>query len=70
MKLVEIQENKDLCRDVESQALVNTNRAAFEKFKNSKALALSKKSEMEEVKKRLGNLENTLEEIVRLIKAK
>jgi hypothetical protein len=67
MPLVRIKDNSALVRDIHSKALLNTDRAALDDYMVKQKLALKQKSEQEDTKMRLENLEKNMSEIKSLL---
>jgi hypothetical protein len=67
MPLVRIKDNPALVRDIHSKALLNTDRAALDDYMVKQKLALKQKSEQEDTKMRLENLEKNMSEIKSLL---
>ena len=61
MKKVEVHDN--LYRDEESNAIINTDRAAYENYINVRRVNSDKRAEMDDMKKELAELKSLLKEL-------
>lgn len=66
MKLVKIEESTYM-RDLETNAIINTNRRELESFNQKRKKILEEKREQEETKIRLTRMENDVNEIKKLL---
>lgn len=66
MKLVKIEESTYM-RDLETNAIINTNRQELESFNQKRKKILEEKKEQEETKIRLTRMENDVNEIKKLL---
>ena len=68
MKLAKIDSDPNLARNLDTNAVINTNIAAFEKFKAERLEAREKEQKFKELEDRMLNIENMLLQISSMLK--
>ena len=67
MKRIKVEGHENLVRDRYSKAILNTDRKALEEYLKQKEFAKKEMNEKNEMKNRLANLENDMQEIKSLL---
>ena len=62
-KFIKIEGNPDLCRDADTNAIINKNAGALEKAKAMKQKRLSDKNRLDTLEKDVSSMKNTLDKI-------
>jgi len=68
MAYVKIKDNDKLIRDINSKAILNTDRAGLEQYYAKRAVAKQQQQEQYETKKKITQLEQDMSEIKDLLK--
>jgi len=68
MAYVKIKDNDKLIRDINSKAILNTDRAGLEQYYAKRAVAKQQQQEQYETKKKIAQLEQDMSEIKDLLK--
>ena len=68
-KFLRVESDTTLVRDSDSNAIINTNKSEFEKFKNFSEIKYKEKKEFENLKKDVNSIKEDLEEIKNLLKS-
>lgn len=64
MKVVKIKDNDDLVRDTKSNAVLNTDMSSLEKYRARREKERQMNSDVEELKEKMTNIENLLNQLV------
>lgn len=67
MKTLQVEGNKSLVRDIESNAILNTNIAEYTEYMEHKKLALSKKSQLDQQAADINMLKQDINEIKQML---
>lgn len=62
-KLAAVKDNPDLIRDMSSNAVINTNKSAFENRKTQQRFAKNKECEIEELKTEIAEIKKLLQKM-------
>lgn len=65
--LVTISQNNNLVRDIQSKAILNTDRAGLDEYLMKRQIALTQQKEQSETKQRLTQLEQDMSDIKKLL---
>jgi len=68
-RYLKVESDVSLIRDMESNAIVNTNRSEFDKFMKLSEKKYKEKREFETLKSDVSNMKNDLDEIKSLLKS-
>ena len=61
--MIPVEGHKNLFRDENTNAIINTDRSAFNDYMNTRRINADKKAEMDDVKRELAELKSLLKEL-------
>ena len=65
MNHIKVKDNDHLYRDVNSGAIINTDRSSFEKYKRSKLKFQNMEQELDQIKCEMSEIKSLLQQIVK-----